>query len=232
MPAYITSPPEGIKDTKGPALLVYLLNIFAKAVVAQFINEAGPKPQIADPLGTVASHIFAVSHFRWQDTSLIDILIAKMHVVCPVLFGLRGDEQTVKGKQRLGWISENPGGPFIPQQSHFERMTGLSAGFAGISLKNYEKTQAKNPYPEYHYWQAMARVANVPPNEVTQTHLVILKGMIEGYEAKVLHFFGDAGLAILRHILIELPKRCQPSVSAKALAGLVDVTRRDKMLVL
>lgn len=229
---YLALPPFQAPDTQFPALLVYLLNIFAKAIVSQFINEAGVKPQIADPVGTVASHIFAVANFRWKDVSLIDILIAKFHLVCPVLFGVYGDERSVQGKQRLGWSREEEGGPFIPEQRHFERMTGLGAGYAAISLRNYEKAQAKNPYPDHHYWQALAKNTNVPPTEITQTHFVVLKGMIQGYEAKFLHFFGDAAVAALRHALVELPKRSPPSVAAKALAGLVDVLKRDQKLTL
>ena len=230
--SYLASPPQQVRDPKGPALLVYLLNIFAKAIIAQFVDEAGVKPQIADPIGTVASHIFAISDLRWNDISLIDILITKFHVVCPVLFGIYGDETSVQGKQRLGWWKEEEGGPFVPQQRHFERMTGLGAGFAGISLKNYEKARAKNPYPDHHYWKALARIANIPADQITQTHFVVLKGMIEGYEAKLLQFFGNAAMATLRHVLIELPKRSPPSVAAKALAGLVDVLKREKKLLL
>lgn len=229
---YLASPPRQVNDPKGPALLVYLLSIFAKAIVAQFVDEAGVKPQIAGPIGTVASHIFAISDLRWKEISLVDILIAKFHVVCPVLFGIYGDEQSVQGKQRLGWSKEKDGGPFVPQQRHFERMTGLGAGFAGISLKSYEKARVKNPYPDHHYWQAIARIANVPSDQITQTHFVVLRGMIEWYEGKFLLLFGDAALAALRHVLVELPKRAPPSIAAKALAGLVDVLKRDKKLVL
>ena len=228
---FLASPPQ-VDDRNGPALLVYLLNIFAKAMIAQFINEVGVKPHIADNLGTVASHIFALDNFRWKGISLIDILIAKFHVVCPVLFGIYGNERTLEGKQRLGWWREEGGGAFVPEQRHFERMTGLGAGFAGISLKNYEKARPQNPYPDTHYWTSLARITNVPPQEITQTHFIVLKGMIENFESKFLHFFGDAAIAALRLGLIELPRRSPPSVAAKSLAGLVDVLKRDKKLVL
>ena len=228
---FLASPPQ-VDDRNGPALLVYLLNIFAKAMIAQFINEVGVKPLIADNLGTVASHIFALDNFRWKGISLIDILIAKFHVVCPVLFGIYGNERTLEGKQRLGWWREEGGGAFVPEQRHFERMTGLGAGFAGISLKNYEKARPQNPYPDTHYWTSLARITNVPPQEITQTHFIVLKGMIENFESKFLHFFGDAAIAALRLGLIELPRRSPPSVAAKSLAGLVDVLKRDKKLVL
>ena len=228
---FLASPPQ-VDDRNGPALLVYLLNIFAKAMIAQFINEVGVKPIIADNLGTVASHIFAIDNFRWKGISLIDVLIAKFHVVCPVLFGIYGNERTLEGKRQLGWWREEGGGAFVPEQRHFERMTGLGAGFAGISLKNYEKARALNPYPDRHYWTSFAHIINVPPQEITQTHLVVLKAMIENFESKFLHFFGDAAIAALRLALIELPKRSPPSVAAKSLAGLVDVLKKDKKLTL
>ena len=228
---FLAYPPQ-VDDHDGPALLVYLLNVFAKAMIAQFINEAGVKPLIADNLGTVASHIFALDNFRWKGISLIDILIAKFHVVCPVLFGIHGSERTVAGKQRLGWWREEGGGAFVPEQRHFERMTGLGAGFAGISLKNYEKARAQNPYPDKNYWTSLAYIINVSPQEITQTHFVVLKAMIENFEAKFLHFFGDAAIAALKLGLIELPRRSPPTVAAKSLAGLVDVLKRDKKLIL
>lgn len=228
---FLASPLQ-VDDRNGPALLVYLLNIFAKAMIAQFINEVGVKPIIADNLGTVASHIFAIDNFRWKGISLIDILIAKFHVVCPVLFGIYGNERTLEGKRRLGWWREEEGGAFVPEQRHFERMTGLGAGFAGISLKNYEKARAQNPYPDRHYWTSFAHIINVPPHEITETHFVVLKAMIENFEAKFLQFFGDAAIAALRLGLIELPGRSPPSVAAKSLAGLVDVLKKDKKLIL
>lgn len=229
---YLATPPFQAADTQFSALLIYLLNIFAKAIISQFIDEAGVKPQMADSVGTAASHIFAVDNFRWKNVSLIDILLAKYHVVCPVLFGIYGDERTTQGKQRLGWSREDEVGRFIPEQRHFERMTGLGAGFAAISLRNYEKANARNPYPDYHYWQALARITNLRPSQITQTHFVVLKGMIQNSEERFLLFFGDAAVAALRLALIELPKRSPPSVAAKALGGLVDVLKREQKLTL
>ena len=218
----------------GPAVLLYLLNIFAKAIVAQFIDEAGVNPKAADPVGIVASHIFALGDFRWHGISLIDILIAKLHVVAPALFGIYGSEQTAAGKERMGWWREDgrSEGPYIPPQRHFERMTGLGAGFAALSLRNYEKAKVENPFPDRHYWDVLARIASVPAEEVTQTHFVLLKGLIENYETKFIGFFGGAAVAALRHLVVELPRKCPPSATSKSLGGLADVLRREKRLVL
>ena len=221
-------------DPNGPALMVYLLNEFSKYIIAQFIDEAGVSPKRADAIGVVASHIFALDFFRWQGISLIDILLAKMHVVAPALFGIYGPENTVQGKERLGWWREDGRheGPFVPEQQHFVRMTGLGAGFAALSLRNYEKAKAENPFPESHYWEAVAKITHVPPAEITQTHFVLLKALIENYETKFIGFYGGAAVAALREALIELPARCPRSVASKSLAGLKDVLAREKKLFL
>ncbi|KAL9101704.1 MAG: hypothetical protein Q9163_003069 [Psora crenata] len=229
---FLAYPPPTITDTNGPALIVYLLNIFSKAIISQYIGEASVSPKAADPVGIIASHIFAQPDFKWNGISLIDILLAKYHAVCPVLFGIYGPESTERGKQRLGWWREDSGGPFILQQRHHERMTGLAAGFAALSLRNYEKSRLTNPFPDYHYWQAMAGIANVPSAELTQTHFVVLKGMIENYETKFIGFYGGAAVAALRHVLVELPTRASAGVASKSLAGLVDVLKKDKKLTL
>ena len=166
--------------------------------------------------------------------SLISILLAKLHKTCPVLFGIYGPENTVQGKTRLGWWQDENG--WLSRQRHYERMTGLASGFAALSLRNYEKSQLKNPYPEFHYWQALARMANTPVQELTQTHFVVIKGMVEHYEAKFIGFYGGAAVAALRFVLIDLPKRLpedqKNGVAVKGAQALVEVLKRDSKLIL
>ena len=228
------APPTPPANPDGPALLVYLLNTFSKDIIAQFIDEAGVYPTAADSVGVIASHIFALGFFRWEGISLVDILLAKMHVVAPAIFGIYGPENTIQGKERLGWwrLESRSEGPFVDQQQHFIRMTGLGAGFAALSLRNYEKAKAVNPFPESHYWEALATIASVPAAAIPQTHFVLLKALIENYETKFIGFYGGAAVAALREVLIELPARCLPSVASKSLAGLRDVLAREKKLFL
>jgi len=194
------------------------------------VNEAGVSPKSADPVGTIGSSIFAMDEFRWHGISLIDILIAKFHVVCPVLFGVYGDEFTNEGKRRSGWIQED--GAWITEQRHAERMTGLGAGFAAISLRNYSKSKMQNPYPPQNFWKALANIANVPPNQLTSTHFTVLKAMIEN-EFRILDFFGNAGKMALRKALIDLPQQSgMTSVAAKAVAILPGILRNEKKLYL
>ena len=197
-------------------------------------DEAGVNPKRADNIGVIASHIFALDLFRWKSLTLIDILIAKLHVVAPALFGIYGQENTVQGKERVGWWRQDgrTEGPFIPDQQHFVRMTGLGSGYAAITLRNYEKAKVDNPYPERHYWEALAKITNVPPYAITQTHFVLLKGMIENYESKFIGFYGGQAVAVLKEAVVDLPARCPPSVANKSLAGLKDVLARETKLFL
>lgn len=222
-----------MEDSRGSALLLYQLNIFSKAIISQFIDEAGVSPKAADPVGIIASHIFALNDFKWNGTSMIDVLLAKFHVVCPVLWGIYGDEKSTEGRTRLGWWREEQGGPWVSDQRHSERMTGLGAGYAALSLRNYEKARLENPLPNWNYWRSMAAIVNVPSREATQTHFIVLKAMVENYETRFLEFYGDAALAALRKALIEFPRDVlDKSVAAKAVAVLPDVLRRDNKLTL
>ncbi|MCJ1287857.1 hypothetical protein MMC26_007209 [Xylographa opegraphella] len=231
---FLANPPSGISMTKGPALLIYLLNIFAKALIAQFINEASIVSTAADPIGVVGSQIFASSEFHWNSLSLVDILIAKYHFVCPILFGIYGNEETNQGRFRSGWIEENKGsGHWISEQKHFERMTGLGSGYAAISLRNYDKSRLQNPYPVHNFWRALAAIINTPPKEASSTHFTVLKALVENNETRILEFFGNAGRLALKKALIDFPRESgSKSVSAKSVAMLPDIWRKDKKLFL
>jgi len=232
---YLASPPPNVSDTGVPALFLYEMNILAKAVIAQFIDEAGVSPKTADPVGIIASHIFTMPAFRWNDISLIDVLTAKLHVVCPLLFGIYGDETNNPGKARIGWWREAGGGPWVSEQRHRERMTGLGAGFAALSARNYSKTELRNPFPNYKYWQSFSYILNTPAQDITQTHFVVLKAMIEYNETRMLELFGSAAIVLLRQALVEFPKRnpaLERSVGAVSLGGLADVLKKDKKIYL
>ncbi|KAL8741307.1 MAG: hypothetical protein Q9190_006070 [Brigantiaea leucoxantha] len=222
-----------VQDAQAPALVIYLLNHFAKAVVSQYINEASVSPKLADPIGTIASSIFAMEEFKCNGVSLIDVLIAKLHVVCPPLFGIYGDENTTEGRNRLGWWREEPGGSWVSDQRHWDRMAGLGAGFASIALRNFEKSRNENPYPPFHYWQSLSLILNIPAGHVTETHCILLRSMISNNESRFLQFFGNAGTAALRYALLDFPKKVsRQTPAASSLAGLEHLLRKEKGIYL
>lgn len=136
---------------------------------------------------------------------MIDILLAKFRIVCPVLFGYRGSEKTEQGRARLGWWKDS--GRWIGEQQHMDRMTGLGAGFAAISLRKFAASKKQNPYPARHYWTAMARIVNTPAVEISNTQCIVLKAMIENYEGKFIDAYGSAAVVALRTALVEFPAR-------------------------
>jgi len=200
-------------QSSGGLIQTYLLNIFAKAVWAQFVNEAGSTPQAAEPIGVIAIKVFAAKDFLWQGITLVDILIAKFHAKCPVLFGF---------------------GFSAAQQNSLsgEGMTGIGAGFAALSLRDFSKTTQQNPYPPSNFWQSMACILNTPPARVSQVHCILLKAMIENHAGKFIRFFGQAAIAALRKAVVDFPKQAPQGAAASALATLQTTLKRDLHLTL
>lgn len=223
-----------LADVQVPALVLYLLNVFSKDVILQFINESSVDPKKAEPVGIICSSVFAQNDFRCKDGShLTDIFVAKFHVVCPVLFGIYGDDKTPQGKQRLGW-KRGEDGAFVSDQRHFERMVGLAVGFSSMALRNYRASKLANPYPVSEFWRAVAAITNVPGDGVTETHLFVLRAMIDGYEQRIISFFGDFGVALLRRAIVEFPQKAKvaDSVAVRSLTLLAHVLEDEHKLYL
>ncbi|KAG5950947.1 hypothetical protein E4U53_004134 [Claviceps sorghi] len=228
-------PPSGVEGPNNgpalPAMFVYLINIIAKNIIRQFINECRADPKAADPIGVFTAQIFSHQDFSWRGQSLMDIVMAKFRVVCPVLFGSRGNEKLEGGRKALGWKMEGPS--WIPEQKHNDRMAGLGAGFASIALRDFSKSSKTNPYPPTHYWRAFACIVNCPPGEVSNTQMVVLRAMIDGHEQRFLNFYGNAAVAALRLALVEFPNRAPAhSAAAGSLRALGDILRTDRGLAL
>ncbi|KAK0652218.1 GLE1-like protein-domain-containing protein [Cercophora newfieldiana] len=214
-----------------PSLFFYLINIFAKGVIQQFIVEAGANPETADPIGVVVAIVFSDANLHWRGASFIDILMAKFRIVCPVLFGYRGNEKTEQGRAKLGWWKDN--GHWIGEQAHMTRMMGLGSGFAAVALRNFGKSARVNPYPPRHYWVAMAKIVNTPSAEISNTQCLVLKAMIVNYEQKFIEFYGTAALAAMRTALIEFPARApEKSAAVNSLEVVATLLRKDTGLVL
>jgi nucleoporin GLE1 len=215
-----------------PSLFFYLINIFAKATIKQFIVETSASPETADPIGVTIAIVFSDADFHWRGASMIDILMAKFRIVCPVLFGYRGNEKTEQGRARLGWWKDR-NGQWIDEQSHMNRMMGIGSGFAAVALRNFGKSTKQNPYPPRHYWVAMAKIVNTPPAEVSNTQCLVLKAMIENYEQKFIEFYGTAALAALRTALIEFPGKVpQKSPAVNSLEVVATLLKKETGLAL
>lgn len=233
---FIAFPPPEIANAENaqvPALFVYLLNILSKSLIAQLIAEAGVTVKYAEPLGVLAAQIFSMDAFLYKGCPMIDVLISKFHAICPVLWGFYGDEGTEAGKIALGWKRTEPKGPFLRNQVHEERMTGLGAGFAAIALRNFSKTARQNPYPNTHFWKALSNIINVPAEEVQETHLVVLVAMLRFSAPRVVGFWGDMGLLALRQAVVTFPAKLPKKSTARSMVqDLRDIYAREKHILI
>ncbi|KAH6689598.1 GLE1-like protein [Plectosphaerella plurivora] len=226
-------PVEGaaLNSEQLPSAFIYLLNHFAKAIILQFTTEASVNPKAVEPVGIVTAHIFSNPAFHWRGKTLIDILIAKFRISCPVLFGVYGSEDTERGRAALGWRKEDGG--WVTNRTHMDRMTGLGAGFASISLRDFSKASKTNPYPPSNYWKAVAAIINTPAGRTTNTHYKVLSSMLDSHEARFIQFYGNAAIAALRMAIVEFPKRAPPnSQEAQSLQVLGQLLQKNSGLVL
>lgn len=226
--------PAGLTDVSAQVsgLLIYYLNIFAKAVISQWASEGSAKIEAADPPGILATYIFAVDDTKIQGQPLIDILVAKVHKVCPLVFGIYGNDQTAKGRERLGWQREEDPRTgqktqWTTEQRHNERMFGLGAGYASISLRDFSKAPMANPYPPVNYWRAIAQIVNTPAADITQSHLIVLKGLIENSVERFARFFRKAAQVALRTALIDFPEKAPQSPAKVGLTSLPEILSRN-----
>lgn len=113
-------------------------------------------------------------------------------------------------------------------------MIGLGAGFAAISLRNFSKTTRKNPVPNTYFWRACANILNVPPGEVQDTHLLVLSALLRHSAPRIVGFWGDVGLALLRRAVVEFPAalRARKSAARASVEILRDVFVREKCMLL
>jgi nucleoporin GLE1 len=222
------------EQSQCPSLLIYILNIFSKAIISQFGSESGISIKAAEPAGVLVAQIFATPDYQLKGHSLIDILLAKLHFACPVLWGVYGDEKTAEGRLRLGWRRED--GAFVSESRHHERVSGLGAGFASIALRNFTKSRLHNPFPPTNFWECLANILNVPPNDVQPTHLFVLKAMLDNSAERFIQFYGSAAIAALRHALVNfpatLPPRLKDTAGCKAIILLVEMLAREKNLTI
>ncbi|KAG0648619.1 Nucleoporin GLE1 [Hyphodiscus hymeniophilus] len=201
-------PREGTvnNDEKMPMVFIFFMNMFAKYAILQFSNEAGIRPEMADPIGVIVVQVFARANFRWRGESLIDIFMAKMRMACPAVFGIRGSENTEQGRALLGWGRVDKGeAAYMSEEQHASRMTGLAAGYAAISLRDFSKSSLQNPWHASHYWQTLASIVATPPNERSATQYYVLRALVDGYESTFFKFYGNTARAALKVVLIDFP---------------------------
>jgi nucleoporin GLE1 len=196
-------------EAQYPAILLYAFICFEKFVIKQFDQEAANEEgRIIQELGAIAASLFVDKEFAWKGLPLTDLLLAKFHRACPILFGISGDLKSAEGRARLGWLPV--GGSLINTNYYHQRMAGLAAGYAALTLR----AVAAPAVPISEYWRSLASLCNLPSEKLHSGHFMVLKGLVKDSAKKFIGFYGVQGRALLRHATIVLPSRA-PSHAAE-----------------
>lgn len=204
-------------EAQYPAFLLYMWIMFEKFLLKQFEKEAANEDgRIIQELGLIAASLFADQRYMWKGISLIDVLLAKMHHICPILFGVRGNMNNTEGMKRLGWMPIDKQPP--TGEIYMQRIRGLSAGYAAMSLRAFKTVPA---LPMSDYWRVVVSVCNTPPNDLYPGHFAILNGLLRDFYKKFMSFYGIQAKAVLRRAIVDVPARAPPR--CKDAAGTISV---------
>lgn len=132
---------------------------------------------------------------------LIDLLLAKYHRACPILFGISGHMNTKDGQARLGWVPISGSDPTVIEYN--QRMQGLASGYAAMSLRHV----AIPAIPMSEYWRAVSSICNTAPQNLYSGHFMVLKGLIRDFARRFITFYGAQAIGVLRKAAIVLPSR-------------------------
>ncbi|KAH6615259.1 hypothetical protein C7974DRAFT_320194 [Boeremia exigua] len=204
-------------EAQYPAFLLYMWIMFEKFLLKQFEKEAANEDgRIIQELGLIAASLFADQKYMWRGITLVDVLLAKMHHICPIMFGVRGNMNTVQGQKRLGWmpIDKQP----ATGEIYMQRIRGLSAGFAAMSLRTFKAAPA---IPVSAYWRCIVQVCNTPQQDLYPGHFAILNGLLRDFHKKFLGFYGVHAMAVLRRAVVDVPARAPDR--CKDAAGTISV---------
>lgn len=213
-----------------PAVFIFLLNMCAKAAINTIKKTA---VAVTEAVGITVAFVFGSLDLRFHGVSFVDILLAKYHFICPVLFGIYGSERTEGGRVRLGWpfsIGDNGRRLWIDEKDFFEEQQSLAIGWAALTLRDFGKAKtSKNACPPWNFWRSMAFITNTPPEQVTRLHFVLLKNMLENHADKFIKFYGQAATAALRNAIIIFPSKqgAKQSTERNGLEFLKDGLKRQ-----
>lgn len=215
-------------DAQYPAFLLYVFICFEKSLLKQFEKEAANNDgRIIQEIGLIAASLLADQKYMWNGIPMTDIVLAKLHHHCPILFGIRGDMSTREGQQRLGWLPIEGGAPEM--NAYSERMKGLGCGFAALSLRQFSGKTPAIPMSEY--WRAVVSICNTPPTQLYPGHFFVLRGLLQDYARKFMTFYGVQAKAVLRRATIDLPARSPQRAmdAAKLVRVLPDGWRNERI---
>lgn len=209
-----------------PAFLLYVWICFEKFLLKQFEKEATHDDgRVIQEVGLIAASLLGDQKYMWKGVPLTDIVLAKLHRACPPLFGVRGTMDTVQGRIRLGYM------PNLTPDAYSQRLRGIGAGYAAMSLRTFAAKAPAIPVSEY--WRAIVSICNTPAEHLWPGHFAILNGLIRDYYKKFLQFYGVPARGVLRRATIDLPARAPPRCkeAVGTVSALPEVWKKERIFL-
>ncbi|KAF2637993.1 hypothetical protein P280DRAFT_432060 [Massarina eburnea CBS 473.64] len=218
-------------EARYPAFLLYLWICFEKSVIAQWKSEAANQDStVPQEIGLLAASLYADRKYMLKEIPMNDIMLAKIHRKCPVLFGIRGNTNTEQGLVRLGLDK------YRDDENDYAQMTsGIAAGFASLTLRSFKSTAPVFDLPDY--WRAVASIINTPSTDIYPGHLLALKGLLRDFADKFIYYYGSQAKAVMKRAVTAFPDRAPKDRQGVASAAelvkvLPDTWKQNKGIIL
>lgn len=208
---------QAVDECRNANEIVYhwVLNFFAKAVVAQAEVETIVSIQTATPLGKLA----AMMMVRYEP--LKELLLARFVKKCPLVIGYTCAIDTEEGRIRMGW--KRKGGKWEEPNSYSERLSGICAVWTAITISQVDTAGQPHPYPIENSWRFAARLANTPVELLTDTHFSVMGIWWDVASEIFLNEYGRQGQKLLELIhtkwIAQVAERKYPAALRLLLLG-------------
>jgi nucleoporin GLE1 len=208
---------EAVDECRNANEIVYhwVLNFFAKAVVAQAEVETIVSIQTATPLGKLA----AMMMLRYEP--LKELLLARFVKKCPLVIGYTCAIDTEEGRIRMGW--KRKGEKWEEPNLYSERLSGICAVWTAITISQVQTGGQPHPYPVANSWRFAARMVNTPVELLTDTHFSVMGVWWDVASEIFLSEYGRQGQKLLELIhtkwIAQVTDRKYPSALRLLLLG-------------
>lgn len=191
-------------EAQYPQLLLYAWICLEKTLIHQWYNEASKEDgRIIGQLGLIAASLYLDSKYMWKGSvSMIDTLLAKLHRISPMMFGIRGDMDN--NRAGLG-LDKFPINDDAEMNRYSQRLMGVGAGYAAISHRKFPNKPPAIPLSEY--WRVVVSICNTPTDALYAGHFLCLQGLLRDHIKKFLATYGIHARAVLRRAVFDLPNR-------------------------
>lgn len=195
----------------------WILNFVSDAIISQAETEVSVKPKSSLPLAKLTMNLLIL----YKDLSYF--LLAKFYRSCPYLLGYSCSHETEQGRIRLGWNRDESNGKWENEVQYNERLCGITTLYSVLtrlqldhSYVGYDPATTKHPLPIKNSWILLARLVDLPSDQLSETHYSIVGAWWDACAKEFLMAYGRQGTKLLH-----LVSNQWTSIDGKSSAGRV-----------